>query len=128
MPSRIECVYTMPDSGWIDATGVGWSAIGGGAMPNVLWLLVHVVSITSAKVRVFGGAYPRRLMFAGSLQLTAEDTDSLGNVVHTPFIDWPVSFEFRELDMPVANFGAYAVSGVRWELPPGVEVKVKVFW
>ena len=118
----------MPDSGWILATGEGKFTFSSGLGENVLVVQHRVTSITNPKVRITGSVFPRRLQFAGSIQLFTHDVDFDGTDVFIPCFDWPVSWEAFEFLVPTVNLGFNGCEDIHWILPPGIEVEVKVFW
>jgi len=110
------------------ATGEGFSFIDGGVSHPVIYVVYEVLTITNPKVRITGSVFPRRLQFAGSLQLTTGDNDHSGTHHSVPIEDWPVAWEMAEFDPKMANFTVAICDGIHWLLPPGVEVWIQVNW
>lgn len=118
----------MPNTGWISVTGEGSQNIDGGADHDVLWVEVHVTSITNPKIRITGSVFPRRLQYAGSLQLLTTDTFSDLTTGEVPAFDWPITWEAFEFAPPPLNYGPNSVKKMHWLLPPGITVEWNVFW
>jgi len=118
----------MPDSGWHSVTGEGAMDISGGADVNVLWVEIHVTSITNPKIRKTGNGPPTRLQFAGSMQLLTTDTWSDATAHKSVAFDWPISWDAFEFAPMSLNYGPNSVSQIHWLLPPGITVEWIVFW
>lgn len=118
----------MPDSGWIDAVGFGSAVLSGGAEVGVQYVDVQVISFTNPRIRSFGSTFPRRLLYAGSVQLLTGEHDVNGVQQQIPTVDFPVSFEMFEWPAPTFAFGLLGITEVQWELPSGIEIKIRVFW
>lgn len=110
------------------ATGEGSAQIDGGTHHAILYTVYEVLTITNPKVRVTGSVFPRRLQFAGSLQLLTGDLDNTGTHQFVPNDDWPISWEMAERDHPMSNFSNPISAVIHWLLPPGVEVWIQVNW
>jgi len=110
------------------ATGEGQAFIDGGTHHVVLYVVYQVLTITNPKVRITGSTFPRRLQFAGSLQLLTGDFDSTGTHQNVPLNDWPISWEMAEFDTPFLAIGGGSQNAIHWLLPPGVEVWIQVNW
>lgn len=96
------------------------------AATNVLYVAVNVVTFTNPKIRVTGTAFPRRLQYAGSLQLMTYDFAPDGSIILVPVFDWPITWEAFEFDVPATNLAGNGCNAMGWLLPPGIEVKAQV--
>jgi len=117
----------MPSTGYITASGEGSQNLSAGANVAVLFILCWVSAITSAQVRTMGTTFPKRIQFAGSLQLQTFDVQPSGATTQSVVLSHSVSFEFEDIGNP---YGAAGISAnkIGWKLRPGVTCKINVFW
>lgn len=118
----------MTNTGWFAVTGEGSQNLSSGSDVNVLWVEVHVTSIVNPKIRITGSVFPRRLQYAGSLQLMTTDQFSDLSSSLVPAFDWPITWEAFEFAPQTLNYGPNTVSAIHWLLPPGITVELRVFW
>lgn len=119
----------LPNSGWIVATGEGHQDFNGGADVLVINVLAWVDSVTSTKIRVRGTDFPRRVLYAGSWELSTGDSDPLGNPTIAAVVRHNVGFEYE--DVPVyyqINHPNSYVHRIGWKLQPGIQLELKVYW
>jgi hypothetical protein len=110
------------------AVGEGQSFIDGGTHHPIIYVVYEVLTITNPKVRITGSTFPRRLQFAGSLQLLTGDLDHTGTHQNVPNVDWPVTWEMAEYDPPMSNLSAPICDAIHWLLPSGIELWIQVNW
>lgn len=125
------CIYIlpdMPDTGWITVTGEGSQDIDAGAQHQVAYILSWFYSNTSAQVRIYGTTYPKRIQFAGSIQLQTDDNQPSGAATFSTIWSHPVSFEFEDVQPFAVVASGNAARKIGWKLRAGVTLKLKVGW
>lgn len=119
----------MADSGWLSNTGrEGSILLDSGFKVNAFAVISVVTSITSPRVRVLTSNYPRRLQYAGSLQLLTDDNDLSNVTQNVPWLNLALNWEMEEHRFVATGASIPASIAVAWTLPPGVDVSFKVYW
>jgi hypothetical protein len=114
----------MADTGWLTATGTGSHAINGVTLTQVLAIQQHVKTVTSPRVRALTTGIGASYQYAGAMGLSTPATDDLGAAVDSVTFNWHVRFK---------DAGYVPPSGIQdtkiwWQLPSGIDVRVKVFY
>lgn len=114
----------MADTGWLTATGVGSHAINGVTLVTVLAIQQHVKAVTSPRVRILTTGIGASYQYAGTMGLSTPATDDLGAAVDGVIFDWHVRFK----DFGQVPPNTQQATKIWWQLPPGIDVRVKVFY
>lgn len=109
-------------------TGQGIQIISGGAEVSPTAVVAEVISLTNPKIRITGSTFPRRLQFAGSLQLCTREELNAGGFDVAVMVSIPIAFEFQETDFQSGSFVFSGISRIAWLLPSGITLSTRVFW
>jgi len=114
----------MPDTGWLTATGTGSHAINGTTNVTVLAIQQHIKTVTSPKIRALHTGIGAGYQYAGTMGISTQATDDTGATVSGVIFSWPVRFTDLGIVPPTTQQG----SKIWWQLPAGIDVRVRVFY
>ena len=118
----------MPSTGWLTASGEGSAQLSGSTLETVDFVDVFVTAIGTS-VKAVGTQFPRRLLYAGSVQLEVDMLNPSSVSQAANRFSFPVQWEFMEVNIEAGSGGLVpSFNRISWRLKQGVTAKIRATW
>lgn len=117
----------MSDTGWHTVTGHGLTTFALPSTPvRATDIEVVVTDVTSPRVRFVDAFVPRRLQYAGSVGISAQDVHPV-TAADIQMVVAEVQINFEYMDFYFVP-GQQSVDSFWWKLPAGVTAQLRLFY